>query len=99
MLFSDNMQIPVGAPHAFTAQKFMDFVYQPEIAAKIAAYVNYITPVKGAQEELRKIDPELAESPYIFPSDELLERSYIFRQLDAEEERELQDAFQSAIGA
>ena len=99
MLFSDNMQIPVGAPHAYTAQKFMDFVYQPEIAAKIAAYVNYITPVKGAQEELRKIDPELAESPYIFPSDELLDRSYIFRELDADEERELQEAFQRAIGA
>lgn len=99
MLFSDNMQIPVGAPHAFTAQKFMDFVYRPEIAAKIAAYVNYITPVKGTQEELAKIDPELAESPYIFPSDKLLERSYIFRQLNADEELELQEAFQRAIGA
>ncbi|MGH2837135.1 MAG: polyamine ABC transporter substrate-binding protein, partial [Thermoleophilaceae bacterium] len=99
MLFSDNMQIPVGAPHAYTAQRFMDFVYRPEIAAKIAAYVNYITPVKGAQEELRKIDPELAESTYIFPPPDVLERSYIFRQLSADEERELQDAFQRAIGA
>ena len=32
MLFTDTMQIPVGAPHAFTAEKFMDFVYEPEIA-------------------------------------------------------------------
>lgn len=99
MLFSDNMQIPVGAPHAYTAQKFMDFVYQPKIAAKIAAYINYITPVKGTQEELAKIDPELAKSPYIFPDAKLLERSYIFRQLNADEERELNDAFQRAIGA
>ena len=99
MLFSDNMQLPVGAPHAYTAQKFMDFVYRPEIAAKIAAYINYVTPVKGTQEELAKIDPELAESPYIFPSDKDLESSYIFRQLKPDEERELQESFQRAIGA
>lgn len=99
MLWSDNMQVPVGAPHAYTAQKLIDFVYQPEIAAQIAAYVNYITPVKGTQEELAKLDPELAESPLIFPSDKDLERSYIFRELDAEEDRELTEAFQRVIGA
>ena len=54
MLWSDNMQIPVGAPHAYTAQKLMDFVYEPEIQRQIAAYVNYVTPVKGAQEELQE---------------------------------------------
>jgi spermidine/putrescine transport system substrate-binding protein len=99
MLWSDNMQIPVGAPNAYTAQKMMDFVYDPEIQAQIAAYVNYVTPVKGVKEVLAKQDPELAENPLIFPSDEDLERSYIFRELDAEEDRELSDAFQRAIGA
>jgi spermidine/putrescine transport system substrate-binding protein len=99
MLWSDNMQVPVGAPHAYTAQKLMDFVYEPAIAAQIAAYVNYITPVKGAQEEMRKLDPELAENPLIFPSDTDLERSFIFRELDAEEDRELTEAFQTVIGA
>ena len=34
-----------GAPDAFTAEKYMDFVYEPEIQADIAAYVNYICPV------------------------------------------------------
>jgi spermidine/putrescine transport system substrate-binding protein len=99
MLFSDNIQIPVGAPHAYTAQKMIDFVYEPEIAAGIAAYVNYVTPVKGVQEILAKTDPELAESPLIFPKAEDLERSYIFRELDAAEDRELSEAFQRAIGA
>jgi spermidine/putrescine transport system substrate-binding protein len=99
MLWSDNMQIPVGAPNAYTAQKMIDFVYDPEIQAGITAYVNYVTPVKGVQEVLAKTDPELAESPLIFPSAEDLERSYIFRELDAEEDRELAEAFQRAIGA
>ena len=99
MLWSDNMQVPVGAPHAYTAQKLMNYVYQPDIAAQIAAYINYITPVKGAQEEMRKIDPELAESPYIFPPASALDNTYIFRELDADEDREVSEAFQRAIGA
>lgn len=98
LLWSDNMQIPVGAPHAYTAQKFMDFVYEPEIQAEITAWVNYVTPVKGVQEVLRSEDPELAENPLIFPSDEDLERSFEFRALSNEEERELNDAFQRVIG-
>ena len=48
----------------------MDFFYDPEIAAEVAAYVNYICPVEGAQEEMEKIDPELVDSPLIFPTAE-----------------------------
>ena len=39
----------------------MNFVYDPKIAAQIAAYVNYVSPVKGAKEEMAKIDPETGE--------------------------------------
>ena len=67
MLWTDNMQIPVGAPHAFTAEKFIDYIYQPEIQAPIAAYVNYICPVKGIKEVLEKTDPAIAKNQLIFP--------------------------------
>ena len=99
MLWSDNMQIPVGAPNAYTAQKLMNFVYDPEIQASIAAYVNYVTPVQGVQEILARQDPELAENPLIFPTPKDLERSYIFRELDADEDRELSEAYQRVVGA
>ena len=48
----------------------MNYVYDPEVAAKIAAYVNYISPVKGAKEILAKTDPKLANNPLIFPPDD-----------------------------
>ena len=48
------MQIPVGAPDAFTAEKFIDFVYRPEVQADIAAYVNYICPVNGREGDPRR---------------------------------------------
>jgi spermidine/putrescine transport system substrate-binding protein len=98
-LWTDNMQIPVGAPEAFTAEKFIDFVYRPEIQADIAEYVNYICPVNGVKEILAKRDKSLAENQLIFPSDETLNSAFIMRDLKPEEEREMDDAFQKVIGA
>jgi spermidine/putrescine transport system substrate-binding protein len=98
-LWTDNMQVPVGAPHAFTAQKFIDFVYRPEVQADIAEYVNYICPVDGVKEILTKRDPALGENQLIFPSEATLEDAFIFRGLNPEEESELDEAFQQVIGA
>ena len=71
MIWTDNMLIPKGGD-VFTASTYMNFVYDPKVAAKIAAYVNYVTPVKGAKEELAKTDPDTAGNPLIFPDDETL---------------------------
>ena len=96
MVFTDSMQIPVGAPNPATAQKMIDFVYQPEIQAQITAYVNYVPPVKGVREILEKDDPEIAENELIFPD---LSKAHNFATLSPEDERELDSAFQQAIGA
>jgi spermidine/putrescine transport system substrate-binding protein len=98
-LWTDNMEIPVGAPEPFTAEKFMDFVYEPEVQADIAEYVNYICPVKGVKEILTKRDPALGENQLIFPDDQTLSDAFIFRQLKPEEDTELTEAFQGVIGA
>jgi spermidine/putrescine transport system substrate-binding protein len=99
MLWTDNMQIPVGAPEPYTAEKFIDFIYQPEIEAPIEAYVNYICPVNGTKEVLAKTDKALAENPLIFPDAAFLDETHIFRGLKPAEETKLNDAFQKLIGA
>jgi spermidine/putrescine transport system substrate-binding protein len=71
MIWTDNMLIPKGGD-VFTASTYMNFVYDPKVAAEIAAYVNYVTPVKGAKEELAKTDPDTAANPLIFPDEETL---------------------------
>jgi spermidine/putrescine transport system substrate-binding protein len=96
MIFTDSMQIPVGAPHAFTAEKFMDFVYDPEVQAKITAAVNYVPPVKGTKKFLLEIDPELGNNPLIFPD---LSESHNFKSFPPEEEADIEAAFQRAVGA
>jgi spermidine/putrescine transport system substrate-binding protein len=90
--------IPIGSPHKKNAETLMDFYYRPDIAAEVAAWVNFICPVEGAQQEMERIDPELADSPWIFPTDEILENSYVFRPLSPDEETEYSTAFQSVIG-
>jgi spermidine/putrescine transport system substrate-binding protein len=100
-LWSDNLLVPVGSPHKTNAEKLIDFYYDPAIAAEVAAYVNYICPVQGAQEEILKIkdvDPAVAKSPYIFPSAEDLAKVKIFGSLDAKTEQEFTTSFQKVLG-
>jgi len=75
-IWTDNMLIPKGG-NVFTASTYMNFVYDPKIAALIEDYVNYICPVKGAKEELQKIDPAVAKNTLIFPTQEMLDNVHI----------------------
>lgn len=98
MLWSDNMLIPSTSTHKKNAELLMNHYYDPAIAAEVAAYVNYICPVEAAQPELEKINPALAESPYIFPDAATLAKVKVFRPVTADEQTLFQSAFDEAIG-
>ena len=98
MLWTDNMLIPALAAHKANAEQVMNYYYDPKVAAEVAAYVQYICPVAGAQEAITAIDPALAENPWIFPTSALLDNSYVFMPLNAEQEIQYQRDFQKAIG-
>lgn len=97
-LWTDNMMIPALAAHKRNAELLMNYYYDPEIAAQVAAYVQYISPVQGAQEAMKSIDPALADNQWIFPDAETLAQSYVFMTLTEEKDVEYQRAFQKAIG-
>ncbi|GAB3850472.1 spermidine/putrescine ABC transporter substrate-binding protein [Micromonospora andamanensis] len=99
MLWSDNMLVPNQASHKANAEELINYYYDPAVAAQLAAYVNYICPVQGAQAEMEKIDPELAANPLIFPDEAMLARSRVFMALDEQQEREYETKFQQVIGA
>jgi spermidine/putrescine transport system substrate-binding protein len=98
-LWSDNSLVPNKATHKANAEALMDYYYDPQVAAELAAWVNYICPVQGAQEAMTKIDPSLAENKLIFPDDELLSKTYDFMALSPEEEEQYQQDFARVIGA
>ncbi|MFZ1577545.1 MAG: spermidine/putrescine ABC transporter substrate-binding protein, partial [Nostocoides sp.] len=99
-LWSDNMMVPITSTHRRNAQTLMNYYYEPEVAAQVAAYVNYVCPVVGAQEELAKTDPELAESPFIFPSADYIKENNIqgFRALTAQEDADLSAQWARVVG-
>lgn len=106
ILWIDNMAIPKKAEHPNDALAMMDYVYQPEVAAQIAEYVNYICPVPAAQEIIRQHAAEaeaqedkdylsaVAESPLVFPSEEMLANLHSYKVLSEDEERLWNELFQ-----
>jgi spermidine/putrescine transport system substrate-binding protein len=98
-LFTDNMMMPKQVEHAYAAETMMNYVYQPEVAAKIAAYVNYISPVKGVKEILLKQDPKLANNPLIFPPEEVAKKLYPYPTLSPKDEQTMQEAMAKVTGA
>ncbi len=96
----DNLVIPSTASPGgkANAEKLINYYYDPVVAAEVAAYVNYVCPVKGAQAEMEKIAPELATSEYIFPTEKTSSRLNVFRSLTPDEETKWAEAFQQAQG-
>jgi spermidine/putrescine transport system substrate-binding protein len=99
-LWSDNMMVPITSKHRRNAQTLMNYYYDPAVAAEVAAWVNYVCPVQGAQEELAKTDPELAESPFIFPSTEYIKERNIqnFRALTPQEDQDYSAMWAKVVG-
>jgi len=98
MLWTDNMLIPSTATHKKNAEQLMNYYYDPVIAAEVAAYINYLCPVSGAKEAMEAIDPELASSQWIFPTDAELDEAYVFMDLTLEQDENYQREFQRAVG-
>ena len=97
-LWSDNMLVPNLAEHQANAEAWMNYYYQPDVAAKLAAWVNYICPVQGAQEEMEKIDPSLVENELIFPTPEMLAMTMDMRPLDEAEATKYEGEFADVTG-
>jgi spermidine/putrescine transport system substrate-binding protein len=93
LIWSDDFLVPTASQNGTAAAQLIDWFYQPAIAAKVAAWVNYICPVAGAQEEMMKIDPDLALSPLIFPDASILNRSFQFPALSETDDTRLRAAF------
>ncbi len=97
--WADAMVIPKGATNIDAAAQWMNFVYDPVQAAQITAWVGYVSPVAGVQEEVEKIDADLASDPLVFPDDATLANTQGFAPLSEEVEAEYDAAFSAITGA
>ncbi|CAN5765872.1 hypothetical protein BH18ACT2_BH18ACT2_03450 [soil metagenome] len=101
MSFYDTMVIPKGAPNAYAAADWMNFVYDPVQAAILTSYVQYVTPVKGVRDELVAMGEDgaaLAENPILFPDEGTTARLKVFADLPEEVDVAITDRFLSITG-
>jgi spermidine/putrescine transport system substrate-binding protein len=95
------MCISKGTPNLTAAARWMNYVYDPENAAKITAWVQYISPVKGVKEALIAQGDDgkaLAESPLLFPDAETLSNTHVFGELDQQDDIDVQTRFNEITG-
>lgn len=101
-LWAESMLIPNLARHKANAEALIDFYYDPEVAAKLAAAVNYVCPVPAAREVLAasedKETAELAENPLIFPDDEMRKRLVLARDISSAERAPLAKRWNAIVG-
>jgi spermidine/putrescine transport system substrate-binding protein len=99
LMWTDQMMLPAKVEHPYAAETMMNYLYDPEVAAKLAAYVNYFSPVKGVKEILTKTDAKLAENPLIFPPEDVQQRLYATPGVSAADQRAAQEAMAKVTGA
>ncbi|MDF2269889.1 spermidine/putrescine ABC transporter substrate-binding protein [Streptomyces coacervatus] len=101
-LWADSLMIPDRAVHKRNAERLVDYYYEPEVAAELAAWVNYVCPVPAAQDVLAaakdKDTAALAENPLIFPDTEMRRRLAIARDITSTERVEFAKRWNKIVG-
>lgn len=77
-LWVDYLVVMRASQHQKIATEFINFLNEPENAARIASYLMYATPNKSAEKYLSK---DHIENPAIYPKREILEKSELSKKL------------------
>jgi len=98
LIWTDNMLIPKGAANKYTAELMMNYVYDPKVAAQLEAYIYYVSPVKGADAELKKLDASTEGNPLLFPPADVIAKQHNFQALSDANEKILNDLYSKLSG-
>jgi spermidine/putrescine-binding protein len=77
-LWIDSLAVPASAKNVDAAYEFLQYVLEPEIAARIVNGVHYAGANKAA---LEKVDPAIRDNPAIYPPQEVLDRCEFIEDL------------------
>lgn len=80
-IFVDAVCIPKGAQNQENAEKFINFLCDPEMAKENIEYICYSTPNEGA---LELLDADLRNNKIAYPPQDILDRCEAFLHLPSE---------------
>lgn len=79
--FVDAMCIPKGSANKEAAEMFINYMCETEVALANCEFIGYSTP---QAEAVKLLPEELANSPIMYPSEEVLENTEVFEVLPEE---------------
>ena len=105
VVWTDNMFILAHSEHALDAITYMDYTFRPDVAAMMAEYIAYISPVPEAERvvkqdaakasgEQEKNLREILTSGLVFPSAEDYSKTFQRKVLSESEEKQWNSIFQ-----
>jgi putrescine transport system substrate-binding protein len=83
-LWFDMLAIPADAPNPEAAHAFINFVLRPDVMAGITNHVRYPNAVPTATP---LVDEAVRNDPNVYPTPEMLGRTFVATQLSAQAER------------
>jgi spermidine/putrescine transport system substrate-binding protein len=98
LAWSDNMCIPNYAQHKKNAELLMNWYYNPDIAAKLDDWINYIPVVDGAATALKTLDPTAASNPLILPTAKMQAGAHGFMNLSVDQLNSYTNRFHQIAG-
>ena len=82
MWFADNMCVPAMAQHKTNAEKFMNYMLDPKVAATLDDFISYIPSMAGADAAMKDVDAAALKNELIFPDDAVKAKAHEFMDLD-----------------
>ena len=98
MRWADTMCMVKTSKRRRQVGAWIDYFYDPVNAARVANFVQFISPVAGIKAELGKLDPKAPTNPLIFPPADVFAQLKIFRTLGEKEEEKFDTRFAQIIG-
>jgi spermidine/putrescine transport system substrate-binding protein len=96
VLWTDNICIPANAPHKELAEKFINYILQPEVGAQLSNFTHYSTPNLAALPLINETD---RYNPSLYPSAEIRNRLYFAVDLGPEVTRLYDEAWEDILAA
>ncbi len=95
-LNSDNMCIPVGAPHPKNAHAFINFIMDAKVGAEIYKTIQYPSPNTAAK---ALMNDSYKNNPVIFPSADIMAKCEYSNYPGPELQQTMEDAFTKVMAA
>ena len=83
-MWFDMLAIPADASNTRAAHAMLNYLMEPKVIADVSNYVSYANPTPASKPFL---NPEIANDPGVYPTDQVMDKLFIFKELPTQYKR------------